>query len=270
MTRTALLERKVIQDARPKAASVLRDMTQEEWDLRVSHAAALRMGYHLNWNRSINNHITVRLPGDEGRFLMNRRGSGWDEATASNLVTTDYTGVAHSHTGVRLAPAGFNFHSGILKARPDLNCVIHVHPIETVVLSATRGGLKIVDQPGCYLYGEYGEHDFEGFAQEADEVPRILRDLGPDRHLLMMWNHGALSVGRSIAEAFFYMLKFVEACRLYERVLATGADVREIPQNVLEFTRSQIAEKKKGPDFGVEEWTYYLRTAERLYPDLCE
>ncbi|MDB5510191.1 MAG: aldolase superfamily protein [Hyphomicrobiales bacterium] len=269
MANASLSKRQAILDAVPSAKPVIREMTQAEWDLRVNHAAALRMGYHLNWNRSINNHITVRLPGGEGRFLMNPRGSGWDEATASSLVTTDYDGATHSHSGVRLAPAGFNFHSGILKARPDLNCVIHVHPIEAVVLSATMGGLKIVDQPGCYIYDEWGEHDFEGFAQEADEVPRILRDLGDDKHLLMMWNHGLLSVGRSIAEAFFYMLKFVEACRLYERVLATGDEVRTLPKEVLEFTRSQIAAKRASPDFGLEEWNYFLRTAERLYPDLA-
>lgn len=269
MSTSQLLKLNVMDEAAPKATPVLREMTQAEWDLRVSHAAALRMGFHLNWNRSINNHITVRLPGDGTRFLMNRRGSGWDEATASNLVTTDFDRATHSHSNVRLAPAGFNFHSGILKARPDINCVIHVHPMEAVVLSATMGGLRIVDQPGCYVHGEWGEHDFEGFAQEADEVPRILRDLGDDKHLLMMWNHGLLSVGRSIGEAFFYMLKFVEACRLYERVLATGDKVRHLPPEVLDFTRAQIAEKKKDPTFGMEEWHYYLRLTERLYPDFA-
>jgi ribulose-5-phosphate 4-epimerase/fuculose-1-phosphate aldolase len=266
MSAHPVLKTKVVQDALPKTTPKLREMTQAEWDLRVSHAAALRIGHHLNWNRSINNHITVRLPGDEGRFLMNPRGSGWDEATASNLVTTDHDKNLHSHSNVKLAPAGFNFHSGILKARSDLNCVIHVHPMEAVALSATKGGLEIVDQTGCHVYGEWGEHDFEGFAQEEEEVPRILRDLGDDKHLLLMWNHGVLSVGRSIAEAFFYMLKFVEACRLYERVLATGAEVRRIPPDVLKFTRDQIAEKKKQPDFGIEEWNYYLRLAERLDP----
>ncbi len=266
MNSMPILKTNVVQDALPKARPKLREITQAEWDLRVNHAAALRVGHHLGWNRSINNHITVRLPGEDGRFLMNPRGSGWDEASASSLVTTDYDRALHSHSDVQLAPAGFNFHSGILKARPDLNCVIHVHPVEGVVLSATKGGPQIVDQTGCYLYGEWGEHDFEGFAQEADEVPRILRDLGTDKHLLMMWNHGLLSVGRSIAEAFFYMLKFVDACRLYERLLGTGAEIRTIPDDVLRFTRDQIAEKKREPEFGMEEWRYYLRLAERLDP----
>jgi ribulose-5-phosphate 4-epimerase/fuculose-1-phosphate aldolase len=266
MNATPALKTTVIQDALPKATPKLREITQAEWDLRVNHAAALRIGYHLGWNRSINNHITVRLPGEDGRFLMNPRGSGWDEATASSLVTTDYDKQLHSHADVKLAPAGFNFHSGILKARPDLNCVIHVHPAAGVAISATKAGLRIVDQTGCYVYDEWGEHDFEGFAQESDEVPRILRDLGPDKHLLLMWNHGLLSVGKSIAEAFFYMLKFVETCQLYERVLATGAEIRHLPEDVLQHTRAQIAEKRKQPDFGEEEWRYYLRMAERLDP----
>lgn len=245
------------------------EMSEGERALRIEHAAAFRVAHHFGWNAGINNHITARVPDRPDRFLMNPFGLGWDEITAGNLVTIDFNGKVLSHDGVKLAPAGYNFHSGILKERPHLNCVIHVHATPGVVISATKGGLQIVDQSGCHLYGEVGGHDFEGFAQEEDEVPRILRDLG-DKHCLLMWNHGLLSVGRTIGEAFQYMRRLVDACALYERLLATGAEVRPIPKEVLEFTRAQIAEKQKTPAYSETEWHYHLRLAQRLDPSFAD
>jgi ribulose-5-phosphate 4-epimerase/fuculose-1-phosphate aldolase len=244
-------------------------MSAAERALRVELAAAFRVAHHFGWNSGINNHITARLPDRPDAFLMNPFGLGWDEITASNLVAIDFTGKVLSHDDVKLAPAGYNFHSGILKARPHLNCVIHVHATPGVVISATKRGLEIVDQSGCHLYGEVGGHDFEGFAQEQDEVPRILRDLG-DKHCLMMWNHGLLTVGRTLGEAFQYMRRLVDACALYERLLATGSEIRPIPQETLEFTRKQIDEKRKTPDYSNTEWNYHLRLAHRLDPSFAE
>ena len=240
-----------------------------ERTLRVELAAAFRVAHHYRWNLQILNHITARLPDRPDRFLMNPYGPGWDEITASNLVTVDFDGHVLSHDGVKLAPAGYNFHSGILKARPHLNCVIHVHATPGVVIAATKGGLQIVDQSGCHLYGEVAGHDFEGFAQEEDEVPRILNDLG-DKHCLMMWNHGLLTVGRTLGEAFQYMRRLIDACEVYERLLATGAEIRPIPQEVLEFTRKQIDDKRKTPAYSDNEWRYQVWLAERLDPSFAE
>jgi ribulose-5-phosphate 4-epimerase/fuculose-1-phosphate aldolase len=245
------------------------EMSEAERDLRIQLAAAFRVAHHYRWNLQILNHITARVPDRSDRFLMNPYGLGWDEITASSLVTVDFNGNVLSHEGVKLAPAGYNFHSGILKARPHLNCVIHVHATPGVVIAATKGGLQIVDQSGCHLYGEVAGHNFEGFAQEEDEVPRILSDLG-DKFCLMMWNHGLLTVGRTLGEAFQYMRRLVDACELQERLLATGAEIRPIPQDVLEFTRKQIAEKRKTPAYSDNEWRYHLRLAERLDPSFAE
>lgn len=247
----------------------LRDTVSDgEWAVRTNLAAAFRVAFHLGWNNHINNHISCRIPDAPSHFLMNPQGLGWHEITASNLVTADFDGRILSHQGsnVKLAPAGYNFHSGILKARTDLACVIHVHATPVVVVSATQEGLMVVDQSSCHLYGEVGYHDFEGYAQEEDEVPRILRDLG-DKRILMMWNHGALSVGRTIGEAFSYMRKLVDACDLQVKLLSTGSEVREIPEEVLEFTRAQIAKKMQTKPFYENEWDMYRRIAENLYPD---
>jgi ribulose-5-phosphate 4-epimerase/fuculose-1-phosphate aldolase len=240
-------------------------MSPAESALRVELAAAFRVGHHYRWNLQINNHITARIPDCPDRFLMNPYGPGWDEITASNLVTVDFSGKILSHEGVKLAPAGYNFHSGILKARAQVGCVLHVHAMSGVVVSAMKDELKIVDQSGCHIYGEVGTHHYEGFAQEEDEVPRILADLG-DKHCLLMHNHGLLSVGRTIGEAFLYMRRLIDACELQERLMATGAAIRELPRDVLEFTRAQINEKRKSPAYSDAEWQYHLRLAERLDP----
>ena len=246
-------------------AALAYDVSPAERELRVELAAAFRIGHHYRWNLQINNHITARIPDRPDRFLMNPYGPGWDEITASKLVTIDFTGKILSHDGIKLAPAGYNFHSGILKALPQVGCVMHIHATPGVVISATQGGLKIVDQSGCHLYGEVGTHSYEGFAQEADEVPRILRDLG-DKHCLLMFNHGLLTVGRTLGEAFLYMRRLVDACELQERLMATGAEIRELPRDVLEFTRGQIMQKRTSAAYSDAEWHYHVRLAERLDP----
>lgn len=241
------------------------EISAAERDMRVQLAAAFRIAHHYRWNLQVLNHMTARVPGHPDRFLMNPLGLGWDEITASSLVTADLDGNILSHTDVKLAPAGLNFHSGILREKPEINCTVHVHPTAGVVISATQEGLIIVDQSGCHIYGEVGVHDFEGFAQEEEEVPRILRDLG-DKHALLMWNHGLLTIGRSVSEAFLYMRRLVDACELQERLMATGAPIRRIPVDVLEHTRAQISEKRKSPAYSESEWKYHMRMAQRLYP----
>lgn len=245
------------------------EISGAERDLRIQLAAAFRVAHHYRWNLQVLNHITARIPGHADRFLMNPHGLGWDEITASSLISVTFDGKVLSHENAKLAPAGLNFHSGILKSRAHLNCVMHVHAMPGVVISATRGGLTIVDQSGCHIYGEVGTHAFEGFAQEADEVPRILADLG-DKHCLLMLNHGLLTVGRTIGEAFLYMRRLIDACELQERLMATGAEVREISRDVLEFTREQIAEKRKTPAYSDTEWQYHVRLAQRLDPSFAQ
>lgn len=236
-----------------------------EWDLRVDLAAAFRMAYAQGWNRGINNHITARIPDQPDQFLMNPFGLGWDEITASTLVRTSLAGVPLSHRQAKLAPAGLNFHSGMLRERPDLNCILHVHPMIGVVMSALEDELMIVDQSSCHIYGEVGYHSFEGFAEEDDEVPRLLSDLG-DRHALIMRNHGLLSVGRSVAEAFQFMRRLIEACEIHVRLASTGAPIRAIPVEVLEHTRRQVTQKRNKPGYSQNEWAYHRRSAQRIAP----
>src|SRR5262245_50993808 len=169
------------------AVALGRKTSAEEQRLRIELAAVFRIAHHLGWNVDTLNHISLRIP-ETDTFLMNPQGLGWDEMTASSLSTLDYSRNVLSHAGLKVQPAGYNFHSGILKARPDINCVMHVHEAAATVISAIDEPLVILAQGGCRLYQEVGYHGFEGLAQEEDEVPRMLRDLG-DKHALIMRNH---------------------------------------------------------------------------------
>ena len=126
--------------ARIGGKALPREIGETEKNSRIELAAAFRIAHHFGWNYDTLNHITLRLPGTE-TFLINPLGLGWDEITASSLATADYEGRIASHTGVKLAPAGFNFHSGILKARPDINCVLHVHEAAGAVIGSLEEGL---------------------------------------------------------------------------------------------------------------------------------
>jgi ribulose-5-phosphate 4-epimerase/fuculose-1-phosphate aldolase len=243
-----------------------RPIGDTERKLRVELAAAFRIAQHMQWNLDTLNHITLRIPGTE-TFLMNPLGLAWEEITASSLVTIDFDKNILSHSGVRVAPAGFNFHSGILKARPDLNCVMHTHESAGVVISSVDTKLDIISQGGCRLHGEVGLHGFEGLANQADEVPRILADLG-HKHTLVMLNHGLLSVGATLGEAFGWMRALIEECRLLERALATGRKIRPIPEDVQIHTKAQMGGGSNAPRDD-HSWQYWLRLAERLDPSFA-
>ncbi len=243
-----------------------RAVSETEHKLRHELAAAFRVAHHLGWNSDTLNHITLRIPGTE-TFLMNPLGLGWDEITASSLATVDYERNVLSHSGIRLAPAGYNFHSGILKARPDINAVFHTHETAGTVIGATEEGLMILAQGGCFLYGEVGYHAYEGLAREEDEVPRILADLGT-KHTLIMTNHGLLSVGASIGEAFGWMRALIEACALQERTMATGGKIRPLSEAIQARTKAQLSAGRNAPRED-HSWQYWLRVAERLDPSFA-
>jgi len=249
----------------PGREGLLHDVTDQEWTARCDLAAAFRLGYHFGWNRSLSNHISLRLPDQPDRMLMNPYGIGWDEMSASALITVELGGTVLSHRDVELAPAGFNFHRGLLRARDDLACIFHCHPPAGVVLACTQDGLVIRDQTGCHLLGEVAYHDFEGFADAEEETGRILSDLG-EKHLLIMWNHGLLTVGASLPEAFSWMRRLIAACELQERMLATGAPLRDIPSDILARTEAQLVERRKKRAYSRIEWAYNRRVADRVLP----
>lgn len=253
--------------ARIGGKALPREVSEVERRLRRELAAAFRVAHHLGWNSDTLNHITLRIPGTD-TFLMNPLGLGWDEITASSLATVDYQRNILSHSGIRVAPAGYNFHSGILKARPDIHVVLHTHETAGTVIGATENGLMILAQGGCFLYGEVGYHEYEGVAREEDEVPRILADLGT-RHTLMMINHGLLSIGASVGEAFGWMRALIDACRLQERTMATGGKPKPLSEAIQARTKAQLAAGRNAPRED-HSWQYWMRVAEKLDPAFAD
>jgi ribulose-5-phosphate 4-epimerase/fuculose-1-phosphate aldolase len=244
-----------------------RRVSETEQKLRVELAAAFRIAHHLGWNVDTLNHISLRIPGTD-TFLMNPQGLGWDEITASSLSTLDHDRNVLSHSGLKIQPAGYNFHSGILDKRPDLNCVIHVHEVNALAICAIEEPLVVVSQGGCRLYQEVGYHNFEGLAQDEDEVPRILADLG-SKHALIMRNHGLLTVGSTLGEAFGFMRTLVDACALQARLMATGGTIRPIPEELQAHTKAQMNGRLGNAPREDVSWQYWLRLAERLDPSFA-
>jgi ribulose-5-phosphate 4-epimerase/fuculose-1-phosphate aldolase len=233
-------------------------MSDREIETRQELAAAFRAAYRLDWNRSISNHITARLPDNPGHFLMNARGYGWHEITPGNLVKLDLDGRVLSETDLMPGPAGLNFHSAILRARPEVNCTLHLHPMAGVVVSALEEGLRFYDQESCAIWGQVAYHDFEGLAEEKDEAPRIVADLG-DRFTIIMRNHGLLAVGRTIGECFIFMEKLLRACVTQERVMATGGTARALSPEICEHTWRQMEGRRGNKPGGALEWAMYRR-----------
>ena len=209
-----------------------------EWDTRESLACAYRLAHHYGWTDLIYNHITAKLPGREGRFLINPLGLNYDEITASNLVEIDFDGNVHGDTRYRINRAGFVIHSAIHQARPDAVCVFHTHSRAGVGVSCLRDGLQPMTQAGLQFYGRVSYHDYEGFNVVLDERERLVSSLGSN-HVLILRNHGLLTIGDSIPKAFQRMYYLDQACQIMLDVVATGLDVSALSVETCETTAAR-------------------------------
>lgn len=240
-------------------------VSDAEWQTRVDMAVCYRIAYHFGWNDTIHNHLSARLQDDPQKFVMNPQGLGWHEMTASSLIKSDFNGTDYTKSEFRLAPAGRNFHSAILKLRPDINCVFHIHPLSSVVVSATRDGLLPLDQNSAMLYGRVSYHDYEGLADEAEEGPRIVEHLGDNQHMIM-WNHGLLTVGRTVAEAMANMNALARCCDNQMHVLSLNRPIEMVPEEICKKAQDQIYKRYQGAPGGALEFKAYRRLAEKLDP----
>lgn len=187
--------------------------TTDEWTLRVELAGVYRLFALLGWTELIYNHITVRVPGPETHFLLNPFGLHYSEVTASNLVKIDLEGnlVGDSLYGVN--PAGFVVHSTIHRDLPDAHCVMHTHTTAGLAVACSEGGLENSNFYSAQLHDKVAYHEFEGITLRADEGPRLLANLG-DRRLLILRNHGLLSIGSTVAQAFSLLWTLNRACEV--------------------------------------------------------
>jgi ribulose-5-phosphate 4-epimerase/fuculose-1-phosphate aldolase len=202
-----------------------------EWALRVQLAAAYRIADHLGWAELIYTHISMRVPGAEHHFLINPYGLRFDEVTASNLVKIDSDGNAVNTGGHTANKAGFIIHSAIHMARPDAACVFHTHTLAGMAVSAQDEGLLPVHMYSHNFWQRLSYHDFEGPSMRLGERERLVASLGSNDALILR-NHGLLTVGRTIPEAFIRHWRLNRACEI--QLAAQSSKLRLPPADVCE------------------------------------
>lgn len=204
----------------------------EEWEARVRLAAAYRIFDRLGWTELIYNHISLRVPGSEGHYLINPFGLHYSEVCASNLVEVDAQGRVVGHSDWPANPAGLTFHGAIHAALPDAHCVMHVHTTATMAVCCLEDGLAFTNFYAAQLYGKIACHEFEGITVRADEGPRIVASAG-DKPVLLLRNHGPVVIGATLAQAFSLMWLVQRACEVQLATMSMGVP-RRIAEPVLE------------------------------------
>ncbi len=216
------------RDAFPRPAR----FSPEEWDARVQLAAAYRIFDHLGWTELIYNHLSLRVPGVEGQFLVNPFGLHYSEVTASNLVKVDVQGDIVGHSDWPINPAGFTFHGAIHATLPDAHCVMHVHTTPTMAVCCLEDGLSFTNFYAAQLWGKVAYHEFEGITVHLEEGQRILASAG-GKPVLLLRNHGPVVIGQTLPQAFAYMWVVQRACEVQLASQGKGT-LRPIPVPVLE------------------------------------
>ena len=211
-----------------------------EWETRVNLAACYRLAAHFRMTDLIYTHISARVPGPEHHFLINAFGLLWDEISASTLVKVTLEGeIVDDPTGNGINRAGYVIHSAVHRARPDIECVMHTHTAAGIAVSAQDAGLLPLSQHAMRFSGSIGYHDYEGLALELEEQARLVRDLGSHKAMILR-NHGLLTCGASIAEAFDLMYYLERACQTQVGAMAGDAKLRMPPPDVAEKTARQF------------------------------
>lgn len=239
-------------------------VSAEEWETRVNLAAAYRLVALYGWDDLVFTHISARVPNSDHHFLINPYGWMFEEITASSLVKVDLHGRKVMDSPDDINPAGFTIHSAIHAAREDAQCVLHVHSINGVAVSAQKGGLLPLSQQSIFVLSSFATHDYEGVALRDDEKPRLVQDLGA-ANFYMLRNHGLLTIGGSIADAFVSMYFFEAACMIQVRAQAGGAELVPIHPQIISTAQAQARQVTRGAGGGLV-WPGLLRRLDRKDP----
>ncbi len=238
---------------------------RDEAKVRADLAAAYRMAALEGWDDTIYTHLSASVPGEPGRYLINPFGALFEEITASSLVKVDVQGRVVDGSGAKVNPSGFAIHGAVHAARPEVECVIHLHSPWGVALAMLPGGLQPTSQWAMRLHGRLGHHAYEGLALGADEQQRLVQRLSLLDGLILD-HHGPLVVGRTVAEAWMLMSMLERAARAQLRAMAAiGGALPGVPDDVAELTRRQWVGDGSEWD-GDAEWPALLRRLDRLAP----
>lgn len=242
-------------------------VSPQEWQLRVDLAACYRLAEHFRWGDLIYTHLSVRLP-DTDHYLVNAFGLSFDEVTASNLVKVDLAGNVLDDTPFDINPAGFTIHSAIHEVRHDAQCVIHLHTKETIAIASIEGGLRPYSQYSMFALPSLAYHGYEGLAVNDDEKARLQADLGNNNYMLLH-NHGGLTVGETVGDAFMRFYDLQRACEVQCAIQNTGQKPIAIPQPIIDNIYQQASVVHSGSTGGQKAWPAMLRKAHRLDPSFA-
>ena len=239
-----------------------------EWEARIDLAAAFRLVDLHGWSDLLATHLSVRAPNTGDQFLINPFGMLFEEITASSLIKVDGDGNILSESVYGFNPAGFVIHSAVHMARNDAICVFHTHTQAGVSVATQEGGLMPLTQHALAVLAHTGYHDYEGIAMDLGERSRIACDLA-DNNILILRNHGLLTVGQTVGEAFMWLYRAERACRMQIAFQQAGARPNEISAEIQEATyeRNRFNNSEDGyRTIGKLEWPALLRKLDRLDP----
>ncbi|MBH68644.1 MAG: class II aldolase [Rhodospirillaceae bacterium] len=244
------------------------NMSDQEWQIRLDLAAAFRLVELYGWSDMLATHLSARIPGSDDEFLINPVGILFEEMTASTLVKVDIEGNILSDTDLSINPAGYTIHSAIHLGRPDAGCVIHTHTAAGLGVATQKTGLLPLTQMALAVIAQTSYHNYEGPAFDLDERDRLIKDLA-DKNVLILNNHGLLTVGTSVAEAFIWMYRAERACRFQLSFQQAGVEAREIPEDIQKISKER-SKKAISPSghrpIGQFEWPALLRKLTRENP----
>jgi ribulose-5-phosphate 4-epimerase/fuculose-1-phosphate aldolase len=245
--------------------SIRNKVTAEEWSVRVDLAAAYRLVALFGWDDLVSTHISARVPGNGSEFLINPFGLFFEEITASSLIKVNGVGEKVMDSDFPVNPAGFTIHSAVHEARPEINCVLHTHTVHGVAVFAQEEGILPISQQSGFVLTNLAYHSYEGIALKAAEKVRLAKDLGTANQMVLR-NHGLLTCGATIAEAFKYMYTLNMTCQIQLLAQAAGKNLVEIPKDILSSMGQQSKEVTKGVGAAALVWPGLLRRLKRENP----
>ena len=256
----------------PDTISTETAITEAEYATRIDLAAAFRLVDLYGWSDMLATHLSARIPGPNEHFLINPVGMMFEEMTASCLVKVDIDGNILSESEFGINPAGYTIHSAVHMGRKDAGCVMHTHTAAGLGVATQKSGLLPLTQMALAVIAQTGYHDYEGPAFDLGERDRLIKDLASN-NVLILRNHGLLTVGKTVAEAFVWLFRAERACRFQLSFQQAGVSPQEIPKEVQDVSieRSQKAISASGHrPIGEFEWPALIRKLNRENPGYAD
>lgn len=241
-------------------------VSDAEWQTRVELAACYRLLVIHGWDDLIHTHVSARIPGTDD-LLINAFGLTFEEVTASNLVKIDIEGnIIDENCPFDINPAGFTIHSAVHKARHEEQCALHLHNTDAIAVASCEQGLQPYSQYSAFALASMSYHSYEGLAVEHDEIKRLQDDLG-NANFMLLRNHGALTMGLTIGDAFMHMYDLIRACETQVKLQHASDKIIRVPQSVIDGIKAQASVVHTGQTGGQKTWPAMMRRVKRTYPD---